>query len=98
MTVLRVGGDAPALNCLTVAAIFDHGLDIEDRGAVNGFKIEHFDPACTRSAHFNAMQPDGIRAVRRSRGEDAGERVAQVRPRMNFECGAPGLVQPGEQP
>ena len=76
---------------------FDDWLDVDDGGAVNGFKVLHFDPAI--AFYFQdkgSMQTDGIGAIRGTSCKHALDRVPHIIARVNLENRALRLMEPGE--
>ena len=47
-------------------------------------------------AHSDPVEADGIGAIRRARGKDSGKAAVGVGSRTNFQDGAVGWVQPGQ--
>src|SRR5689334_13565335 len=50
-------------------------LDVEDRGAVEGFQVAHMHPVALDRQDVHGVQADRVRPVRGAGGEDAGERT-----------------------
>ena len=82
---------------LSVSRPRQHRLDVDDRRAV--YRFERMDvkaAARVDPEHRDLVQPDRIRAIGRSRREDARQWPGAIAARMHFEHSTIRLMQPGE--
>lgn len=79
------------------AAVAQHRLDVNHRRAVDGFEWRDLQLAPGDPQNGHAVQPEGIRPVRRPRREDSRERNALVRSRVHLQNVASGLVKPRDE-
>src|SRR4030095_8503089 len=63
--------------------------------AVDGFDRPDAQPQPVDGAYGDGMQTERIRPIRRPRREDAGDRIARIRPRPHLVDVAASSIQPG---
>lgn len=72
-------------------------LDIEDRRSVDALQRVDANAISGDLKHFDLVNADRVRPIRRTRGKHAGERSVRDALGMNLKCLAIRLVQPRKQ-
>ena len=81
---------------LSLCCRVQDGLDVDDRGLVQGLQGPDQDPRSLDGEDLNPVQPDGVGAVGRTGAEHARERPRRVVAGPGDEHGTVGPVQPGQ--
>lgn len=76
----------------------EDGLDVEDRGLVDGFEGGDVNGEAVDAGDGGAVEADGVGAVGGAGGEDSGDGVGGIGAGVDAEGFALGLVEPGEDP
>src|SRR3712207_3699523 len=86
-----------SLHCSSsLADIREHRLDINDRRAVDRLDWRNANALPGDLQHRHSVQPDRVWAIRRARGEYAGQWCAWVAAWVHLQHIAAGAVQPGQ--
>ena len=74
----------------------EHCLDVDDRRAVDRLESVDLQPKRLDGRDADLVQAERVRAVRRTRAEDARARPARIAARMIREDAAVGSIEPGD--
>src|SRR5262249_19747151 len=74
----------------------EHCLDVDDRRSVDGFDRADPEPRAGDLVDSHAMKPQWVRPILRSGGEDTGQWILRVIPRVHLEHVSLRLMQPGD--
>jgi hypothetical protein len=72
------------------------GLDVHDRGSVDGLEVAHAHAGALDRHDLHRVQPDRVGAIGRARVEDALHRVGRIVARAHAQDVAPRTVEPRE--
>jgi hypothetical protein len=75
-------------------ALAQHGLDVDDRRAIDGFNRSNSQPVSRKLLHSYRVETQRVRSILGSGCEDAGERKPPVVPRVHVEHITTGFVKP----
>jgi hypothetical protein len=79
---------------LSLAARFEHGLDVYHRSAVDRLEVSDADAKVVNRKRFHDLQAERIWAIGRARGEDALQWSRWVPARMDLANVSVGQVKP----